>query len=252
MTTLFFIIIIMEVKSILEKLWFEEKEVNIYIANLKLGISTAWSIARCANINRTTTYPILSKLEKKWIIKSFEKNKVRYFEAIEPKKLYNMFDDYLKNLKEKLSELEAINNKSSIKPKIYYFEWLDGMKSIYEIEAKDLPNSVYVFSANVERTEWEINEIRKIRNSIYKKLRDKRPFLKIILNRDLKENEKNWNKWKFIKINSQELEIKSTIKIYNNKVIFLSFKKPYTWIVIENEDIAYTMKEIFSFIEKVV
>jgi hypothetical protein len=39
-----------------------------------------------------------------------------------------------------------------------------------------------------------------------------------------------------------------SIKIYWNKTKFISMKNDISWVVIENEDIAKTMKSIFDYI----
>ena len=50
------------------------------------------------------------------------------------------------------------------------------------------------------------------------------------------------------KIEKEELDIWISIKIYGNKTKFISMKESITWVVIENKEIAETMKSIFEYI----
>jgi hypothetical protein len=65
---------------------------------------------------------MLEKMEEKSIIKKHVKNNIAYFEAVNPDDLFGIFEKSVKDLKGKLPELRAINNKFSDKPKVYFFE----------------------------------------------------------------------------------------------------------------------------------
>lgn len=238
----------MELISILGNLWLTENESNIYMVNLELWLTQVANIARLSWVKRTTLYGILERMEEKWLIKKHVKNNVSYYEASNPDELYEMFEKQVSKLKSKLPELQALNNKYSSKPKIYYFEWAENVAELYKMEAKDRPEEVCIFSSNADRKSWERDTLRKIRNDIYSNIWWKRAHLKLIMNREMNQSEINWDKFHWKKIDQEELDIWISIKVYGNKTKFISMKESITWVVIENKEIAETMKSIFEYI----
>ena len=240
----------METTQILQALWLSENETQVYLANLKLWLTQVSNISRMSDIKRTTLYGILEKMEEKGFIKKYVKNKISYFEAINPDSLFDMLQTKVKQLQSKLPELRAIDNKFSSKPKIYFFEWAENVGELYRMEARDQPEEVCIFSSNADRKSWERDILRKIRNDIYSKMWWKRANLKLIMNREMIHSEKVWNKFHAKTIDAKDLNLGISIKIYGNKTKFISMKDDITWVVIENEDIANTMKSIFEYIYK--
>ncbi len=248
MTNYTLIFNIMELTDILWNLWLNENESRIYMVNLELWLTQVANISWLSGIKRTTLYGILERMEEKWIIKKHVKNNVSYYEACNPDELYESFAKQVSKLKSKLPELQALNNKFSSKPKIYYFEWAENVAELYKMEAKDQPDEVCIFSSNADRKSWERDILRKIRNDIYSNMWGKRANLKLIMNRDMNHSETQWDKFHGKKIEKENLDIGISIKVYGNKTKFISMKESITWVVIENKEIADTMKSIFEYI----
>ncbi len=237
----------MEIKNILQKLGFSENEILVYITNLELGITAISNIAKFSGIKRTTLYAIVEKMEEKWFLQKYIKNNVSYYEATNPQELYEIFEKQIANLKQKLPELQALNNNFASKPKVYYFEWVENVAKLYKIELEDNPDLVRIFSSNANRKTGERNKLRKLRNEIFKHTK-KKPDMKIILNREAYENEKNWKKFQHKTIRKEDLNLWISIKIYGNKTHFLSMNDSITGLLIENKEIAETMQSIFDYI----
>jgi sugar-specific transcriptional regulator TrmB len=239
----------MEILQTLTTLWFTENESKVYIASLELWVTQVANISRISGIKRTTLYGILEKMEEKWYLKKHSKNNVFFYEWVDPDILLSELQTNVSKLKEKLPELRAINNKYSNKPKVSLYEWAENVAELYRIEAKDAPKHVSIFSSNVNRREWEVNELRKLRNKIFKEYKDKSKK-KLILNREATQWEIGRYSMKTKTIAKDLLNLDISIKIYGNKTHFISMKSPITWVVIENEDIANTMNSIFNYIWK--
>ncbi len=237
----------MEIENILKGLGFQENEVQIYIANLELGMTQVANIAKFSGIKRTTLYGILEKMEEKKILKKHIKNGVTYYESINPDDLYEILEKQVLGLKEKFPELRAKNNKFSNKPKIYYFEWAENVAELYKMEVKDSPSNVRIFSSNADRKSWETDKLRRLRNEIYDIAKGKAD-MKLIMNRKATRSEKSWTKFHSKTISKGKLDIGISIKVYGNKTKFISMKESITGVVIENEEIARTMKSIFDYI----
>ena len=65
--------------EILEQLGLSQREINIYLALLKLGSASIRDIAAQAGINRGTTYETLKELASKGVVSYFPKGKRRIF-----------------------------------------------------------------------------------------------------------------------------------------------------------------------------
>lgn len=118
--------------SQLEKLGLNSKEIKLYLKLLELGSSGAHSLSKRIDENRTTTYSLLNSMEKKGVISYFTKNNVKYYSPSDPKILIGRFMDEAKALKDLLPELLAINNQHGQKPKITFYEGVNGIKQICE------------------------------------------------------------------------------------------------------------------------
>lgn len=71
-------------------------------------------------------------MEKKGIVSYYTKNNVKYYSPSDPKILIDRFIDEANLLKGLLPELLAINNKYGQKPKITFYEGVNGIKQICE------------------------------------------------------------------------------------------------------------------------
>ena len=58
-----------------------KKEVEIYLANLRIGSAVVQDIAKQAGINRTASYDILASLERKGFVSYTISSGKRYYQA---------------------------------------------------------------------------------------------------------------------------------------------------------------------------
>lgn len=237
----------MELIEVLKNLGFSDDEARIYLCCLEIWSSQVSNIARSSKIKRTTLYSILDKMNSKWYLWKSVKENIIYFEAIDIKTIYKNFQDNLLSLQSNMDEFEKIKNKKNKKYKVTFFEWVENVAKMYKIEVEDNPDLVEIFSSNYDRKKWELDKLRKLRNEIYSKLEvDSKK--KIIFNRELTKSEQTRSELSWKVIPKEVLDLPITIKIYNNKVQFISMKSPLSWILIEDEEIAKTMSNIFNYI----
>src|SRR3989338_10928687 len=115
----------------LQELGFTKKEASVYLATLELGASAASIIARKAGIDRVNCYHLLENLMRKGFVSSFVKSHVRMFSAENPKKLVSMFEEKMHKARRLLPELLSMTNTLTFKPKIQFFEGIEGVKNIF-------------------------------------------------------------------------------------------------------------------------
>jgi len=120
----------MDRKEILIEFGLSEDVARVYLASLELGPSGATAIAEKANIQRTNFYHISRVLMSRGLFKQTKKGRSLLFVAEPPEKVVELERVKLARLEERLPELKAITNSSGIKPKVFYFEGVDGIRQI--------------------------------------------------------------------------------------------------------------------------
>lgn len=127
----------------LQHLGYSEKESKIYLALLELGTSPTSTIARFLRENRVTVYSSLKVLAKKGIILESRKNTVQVYTALNPEILIEQERTRYEQLKNALPDFLSLMNPHAKKPKVTFYEWLDGMKNLLReliLEFKWSPN----------------------------------------------------------------------------------------------------------------
>ncbi len=115
----------------LQNYGFSEKEAKVYLTVLELWTSIASTIARRAELNRVTTYTILEDLKRDGIANETAKEGVKYYSVISPDILLKQIEQKYESFKEKVPEMLALAEKFGSKPKIQFFEGLEGIKKMY-------------------------------------------------------------------------------------------------------------------------
>ena len=128
------------------KIGFSENEARVYHSLLELGSATAQQVAQHASVNRPTTYVQLERLMKLGLASSFEKASERkngasktYFRAEDPEYLKSVLEKEERKAKERggalqelLPKLEQLFVSSSDRPRVRFFEGIEGLKTAQE------------------------------------------------------------------------------------------------------------------------
>lgn len=121
----------MELKEILEQLGLTPYEATVYLAALELGSGTTIQIAKKSGIKRTTCYDVLLNLKDKSLVFESTKGKKRLFIAEDPEKLKKDLERKEAVFLEALPRFKSLYNISGVKPKIRFYEGVEGMKEVY-------------------------------------------------------------------------------------------------------------------------
>ena len=117
----------------LEKIGLKEKEAKVYIALLKHGSCLANSLAKLTNILRASIYDYLDVLLEKGFITYTIISGKKYFQAVNPEKILDTFNEEKEKeeeiLKQIVPELNSIKNSAKKKANIEVFEGKEGMKT---------------------------------------------------------------------------------------------------------------------------
>jgi sugar-specific transcriptional regulator TrmB len=246
------------IESILKTLGLLEKESLVYTTLLKIGAQPVSTIARKSNINRTTCYSILEDLKHKGLVFNYLKAKINYFEAFPPVAIKNNLEKDILNIKDKLDffqknvkALSSLGNNLLLKPKIYFFEGLEGIKKTYEdtLTSKTTIYAIESVSAmSDEVKDYLLNEYipKRVKLNIYaESILPNKPLEKFF-----KANDKSHYRQTKI-ITDPDFQFDFKLNIYDNKVSLIVYSEnQYSSFIIENQIIAESLKSFHQFMWK--
>ena len=244
----------MELKKLLQKVGLEKKEADIYLILLEFGPSPASIIAGKVNMKRTTSYHILEDLIKKGFVKKTIHHKIAYFSPVNPNQISGIIEDKInklttikKDLKTHLACLQTLQNKPTEKPKITYYEGIEGTQKAYDdiLTSKstvleiDLPDDIHKSLSE----DWVKDFVkRRVKKKVFlKAIIPDTPVCLSYVSRDPKEYRHTIALPKQI-----HLPMHSSISIYDDKINIINLKKNLFGIIIENKYLAETMRSLYK------
>lgn len=236
----------MNISDILERIGLSQKEVNIYLASLELGISTASQITKKTGLHRTYFYDIIKDLVQKGYIKQFKKQGKTYFSAELPDKILKMEEQKIDEFKKIIPALNAINN-SQEKPKVYYFEGKGGIEEINNDTLRNIGSELVGFTT----PRFISAEEKKLSNVYIAKRKELGKKVRVIgemSNEVLEIKRKDSNELRETRILPNSIfHSEIEIVIGGNKVYIVNYKDEFG-MVIEDKEIAKVQKQIFEMI----
>ncbi|MCF7871496.1 helix-turn-helix domain-containing protein [Candidatus Woesearchaeota archaeon] len=116
----------------LENIDLNEKEITIYLVLLKVGKLSGGKIAERISTHRRTVYDALSSLVEKGLVTYVIYNKIKYFSAVDPKRIVDIVDERSSAVKRMLPKLEALQKKSIEDAKVEIYQGIKSIKHIFE------------------------------------------------------------------------------------------------------------------------
>ncbi|MDP1884776.1 MAG: helix-turn-helix domain-containing protein [Candidatus Moranbacteria bacterium] len=234
--------------KILQKIGLNEKEAKVYLAALELGETTLQRIVTKAGISRTTIYDVLESLKQRGLISAVKKSKKLYYYAEEPDSLQNELDEKQDLLKKALPQLIAMANLIDRKPKIRYYEGLEGIKEVY-MDSLRFPQKE-ILSWVAEEAFYKFDEDFLLNFYHPRRIKQKSWSREIVsdhpLTREYQQEEiGNLRKTKIL--SATEFPMDVSINLYGkNKIGVVSFEEEMG-LIVESEKIYITLKSLFEF-----
>jgi sugar-specific transcriptional regulator TrmB len=235
----------------LEEFGLSNKESKIYLSLLELGPSPVHEIAKASGINRSTTYVLLESLVHSRLVSTSEHQGVRTYNPAPPEQLVRFLEGSVKKYTaligaahSVLPELKALYVGVGPKPRVQFFEGLEGIKTAYE---------------NVLTSQETVRAYASIEN-LHKTLPDFFPHYYL---RRAKKNVKirgiftdtpearervRYNKIEAreaVLVPADQYNFSPEINIYDNKVAFMSLSEKFA-LIIESREIAEALKQTFD------
>jgi len=228
--------------EILKDLGFEEREIKIYLALIRLGDSPALKISKEIGIDRTTTYDILERLIGRGIVSLYIKNKSKHFSALAPDNLLNYFKEKYSSLENILPDLKKISNHTPELVKCELFYGKEGLKSV----GKDIVDKTKEYRVIGIRKEYE-EILGYFNEQAILKLDQFKAKEIAIVEKNAKFKKLKNGEYRYL---DKKLLSPITTLIYKNKVVFFIWKEPYFAVSIENEPLAKAQTEYFNILWK--
>ena len=232
--------------KILTELGMSEKESRIYLACLELGASPVTQISREAGITRGSTYDLLEIMLDKGYVSKIHQDKHMIFSATNPEILKKRHQEALRHFEEVMPELQGLFNKHD-KPKVRYFEGLDGIKRVYEDTLTASTEILNYANSREIRSRWPEYDQEYVAKRIEKNI-----LLKGLAPDDewgkkvKKEDKTSLRKTRLIP--KKNYTFANEINIYDHKVAITSFGDELIGIIIESRQIANTQRDIFKMV----
>jgi sugar-specific transcriptional regulator TrmB len=235
----------------LEQFGLDNKKARVYLACLEFGTAKANEIAKKTGLERPTTYDILGKLSNDGLVGFFNKRGVRYYVAEDPTKIKRRLAEKQAALDALLPELKSVYNALTAKPKITYYEGVEGIKTILEDTLTASNKQIRGILSVVDlfrvpgKTFMEKYVAKRISSGVRLYVLRSRP----------KEVEEYWptdaKELRELRYTPDAMVFTMTMYIYGNKVSLISSQKENFGIIIESEEFHQNMSHLFEGLWKI-
>lgn len=127
----------MEYRETLKNIGLSESEARIYLSVLQLEKALPAVLAAKAGIKRPTLYKLLPRLKELGLLSETVVGKRRLLVAEDPQIYLERKQKELENFEHTVPELRLLLNTASIKPKIIFYEGIEGLKRLYMENLKE-------------------------------------------------------------------------------------------------------------------
>ncbi len=234
------------------QLGFSPKEAALYLAALELGeASPVSTIAKRANINRTTAYDLLQQLTTRGLILTSDHKGYRSYQALDPSKLVAHLKEeslkYARLSKEAerlLPELQTHYHALTDRPRVYFYEGIAGLMRVYE-ETLSSKGEILAYACSQENA----LTIPGYFPRYYKRRTERNISIRAIFP-DTPEDHKR-QAMDALELRTSvilpkgKFDITPEINIFNDKIMIADWREKFG-IIIESKEISNAMRQIFE------
>ncbi len=241
----------MNLTTQLQSFGLNKKQASVYLACLESGRTSVQNISKKTGIKRTSVYDLVTGLIEQGLIIQTIKGKKRFFVAEDPKIIKKRLMQKQNEFDELLPELQSLYSIPGHKPKIEYYEGIDGIKQVLEktltSKEKELKSILPLkdFLDLVGEEFFHHYTQKRIKHGYT--LRTIRPITKEIA-RAVKKYHwgTNKNQKREVRLAPKYFQFSMAMYLFDNKVILMSSKKEIFAFIIESDEFAYNQKALFE------
>lgn len=241
----------------LERIGLSEKEAFVYEYLLREGKTKVSDLIMNTPYKRGDLYNILYSLVEKTLIEQITDAKVVRFQAQDPYKLKDQIDKQRASVEENNAALKAVLPQmlsvfhlTQEKPSVRVYEGVEGLLKVYDELNDSREKELLLFRSVNDSDSAELQKL--IENQIKKQIR-----LKIVtraltpLEEGTRETFLRYDQANMVErriLQKNELALPAQFLIWGNTLAIISLKKQIISTVIENKDIAMSMRTLFEYI----
>lgn len=242
-------------KNELRAIGLTDKEIDIYLAGLKLGPTNAQYLASVSGVKRPTVYFIIEQLKRRGLANQSIRGKKKVYEMASPEKLRKFIEEEKEKLEKKeqginkiISSLQVMACKSEFASDIKIYEGYDAtMEALIELGKTKSPTYSFYSSHyfpledydKIKKTIAEFNKVKRMAKSKLYIITDQMPLTsKFFPSADAEIRE-----FRFL---PDDIKLPAMVDIGDDVVALSSVRDGYSCIVIKNKTIADTLRIIHS------
>src|SRR3989339_301626 len=251
----------------LKQLGLSEGEIAVYLANLKLGLSSVGPIIKESRLQSSAVYHILDSLKDRGIIAFETKNNIKYFYPVSPERLLDLIEQKKEDLEKNKTEINSLiphlfsiqNKLKKPEQETLIFEGWKGVLSAFKEAYSQLKpgTEIYAYTitkefggADIKQVQWLINKIRELRTNMNKKIKDKIKMKIIAENGSLIGKDQSKTTLTEVKFIENPRTSPAVINIYGDiTLIALWLKNPIAFYI-NSKEVSTSFKNIFDLIWK--
>lgn len=237
------------IEQILMENGLTRKESALYLSILEAGETTLAHAAEKAHLKRSTVYSLVNGMRERGFLSETKRRGICYVSALSPRLLIERFERSTEAAKSVLPQLMDIAYASPVKPRIRFYDSIDGLNQIL-FDAASCKQD-YIGFTDYERMPKEMYSF------IRKKVAPQREKDNVTLRLIIPQNERNRQilseyrhrvEHRMIAFPSRKNHIE--ILLYHPaKIGFMSFARGEMFgLVIDSEAIFVTLKDLFTLI----
>lgn len=224
-----------------------EKESQVYTGLLSLKRATVLELARTSGLKRSNLYRLLENLKDKGLVSEIYRGRKHFYIAESPQTILNYLNHEKKRIKKLIPQLESLEDEVIDRPKIRFYEGKSGFKKIYDDIYKD-KEEIIAF-ANVDKL-YQAVEFHP--DCVAKRVKLGIPARVILPDTKLGRKRRKIDKSELrkTKIVSDFEPGETLFLVTDSKVAIFSLKKWFVGVLIENREIAKSIKALFNILWK--
>lgn len=241
----------MEHEKTLQNIGLSKSEADIYLSALQLGKSLHTELAKKSGIKRPTLYKILPRLMDIGLITETILGKRTYIVAEDPEVYLENKRNELKTFEDTIPELRLLLNTAQIKPKIIFYEGIEGIKKLYMETLKEKKPILEFVSLEKISPEIEFHS----RNYYIPQRINRQIPIKIIVSGEtssglIKLKTSSWELRDVKVVDENKFPIPLDCYIYGNNVALALYRKDSEpiGIIIHSVEVSTFLKSIFNLI----
>lgn len=233
-----------QISTALQALGLSTKEQTIYLATLELGETLQLPLAKKIGMKRTSLRELLPDLVKRGFLQEQIKGKRTYLVATDPESLIGSLSDQVDRAKEALPELISLQNNLENKPRLFFYEGVEGVQQIYELTlatGKTVRSFVDISRISPEIEPWLTGQYTRQRTELGIKA------LNIVNETELLDTVMPSDKLRHNKvISKEEFPFDMEVLVFGEYVAYIHFRKEQdpSAVLIQSHSAARTMRSI--------